>query len=383
MASITDFINIIRNNVYGKNIRNAIADALEYLSGRPNGIVYGVTDSESNNSIKEITTDKDAYTPKAGDLMAVRFINGNSGNLSIYFRIGSNTSHAYAAVTKTGNVTELPVATVNQTFLFVYTASGLWIMANSTVANDDYYGVVKLSDSMQADKGVGKSTAATPKAVYDALQAAKQYADNLLASPAAVSADANAGLAVASLGEPVAAMPEMAVVTADDGGILMINPKTRIVTVPSDCRVIGCKGDHNSEILTFNCPAVIDGHNLINCNEVYISWINGNVARRYDVDDLREELGNVVFSWTIKEDAAVEAGNITFAVHFVEKDSNGLILYRFSTTDNSELQILKSNDTTDPDGYGDGNTVVIPENINLETLLTRIDTVVEGALNNG
>lgn len=383
MASITEFVNIIRNNVYGKNIRNAIADALEYLSGRPNGIVYGTTDTTRDNNIKVITVDKDAYTPKVGDLMLVRFINGNVGNLGLYFKVGSNTSNAYFGVTKTGAVSYIPELATNQVFLFVYTASSVWIAANTTVANEGFHGNVKLSDTISQTSSVASSTAATPKAVYDALQAAKRYADSLLASPAAASVDENAGLAVASLEDPVATMPAVTAATADDGGVLTINPKTRAVTVPADCKIIGCKGDHNSEILTFNCPAIIDGHNLADCTDVYIAWVNGGISRRYDVTDMHLEGENVVFTWTIKEDSTIEAGNIIFAIHFIEKDENGLILYRWSTTDNSELQILRSSDTEEQDGYGDGNTVIVPENIDINTLIARVESTVEEVLANG
>lgn len=52
-----------------------------------------------------------------------------------------------------------------------------------TYANASTYGLVKLSDSTEdGNTGTGGTIAATPKAVYDALAAAKKHADNLVGS---------------------------------------------------------------------------------------------------------------------------------------------------------------------------------------------------------
>lgn len=102
--------------------------------------------------------------------------------------------------------------------------------------------------------------------------------------------------------------------------------------------------DHNSEVLTFEAPRYIEGHDLMSCNVVQIHFANiySDLATRtetvnkgvYTVKDLAVDTGNeelVVFSWAVKNDSTQLAGVLNFAISFVCVDENGDVAYRWNT----------------------------------------------------
>lgn len=143
----------------------------------------------------------------------------------------------------------------------------------------------------------------------------------------------------------------------DDGVKFQIIPSTRKITVPASHKIIGTVGDHNSEQLTFQCPKTIDGHDVVNCSDHYISWKNAAGGEGYtDVVDIRTDEENMYFTWLIDSGVTVAAGYVTFAVHFEDIDTNGATLYKWSTTTCGECQVLdalnhKETTVVVPDGY--------------------------------
>ena len=132
---------------------------------------------------------------------------------------------------------------------------------------------------------------------------------------------------------------------ADSGARLQIVPTTRSITVPQSCRVIGTYMEHNAEMLTFQCPSVIDGHDVLNCTDHFILYRNaaGDIGRvdvepRQLMDDQNSD--QMIFVWTISGLVTKAAGSITFAVFFEDKDESGKVVYRFATTNCNDLQVL-------------------------------------------
>ena len=145
----------------------------------------------------------------------------------------------------------------------------------------------------------------------------------------------------------------------DEGAKFQIVPNTRKITVPQSHKIIGTVGSHNSEQLTFQCPALIDGHDVVNCSDHYVSWINAaGTDGRYDIDKDKIVVNgeNMYFSWVIDSDVTAVAGAIRFAVHIEDKDGDAL-LYSWGTTECNECQILgtvKGKDTNAPTVVPDG-----------------------------
>lgn len=145
----------------------------------------------------------------------------------------------------------------------------------------------------------------------------------------------------------------------DESARLQIVASTRKVTVPSACKIIGTVGDHNSEQLTFQCPKTIDGHDVMNCALHYIIYQNaaggkGRVAVKPEQNPDAED--SMVFTWLISSGVTAAAGNISFSVYFVDLEADGVtVAYRWSTTNNGELQVLPNVGFTDSSGSGGGS----------------------------
>lgn len=147
----------------------------------------------------------------------------------------------------------------------------------------------------------------------------------------------------------------------DDGALFQIIPTTRKIAVPASNKIIGTVGDHNSEEITFQCPKTIDGHEVMDCTEHYIIYKNADgVSNRIDLTDITLDGDNIFLTWVITSGVTASAGDITFAVYFVDRDNLGKVIYRWGTTICNECMVLESvlNDNpqqSDIDDY-DGTT---------------------------
>lgn len=143
----------------------------------------------------------------------------------------------------------------------------------------------------------------------------------------------------------------------DDGAKFQIIPSTRKIVVPQSHKVIGTLNEHNSEQLTFQCPKTIDGHDIANCAEKYISWTNAaGDEGSYEIKDIESDDENVYFPWLVDMGVTAAAGAVAFSVHFEDFSESGELLYRFGTTSCKECQILdthhhKGGAGASPSGY--------------------------------
>ena len=130
---------------------------------------------------------------------------------------------------------------------------------------------------------------------------------------------------------------------SDDGVVFQIIPATRKISVSPTHKVLGTVGEHLSEQVTFMCPKLIDGHDVANCSDHYISWVNANGGEgTYDItpDNIRIDEEYMYFTWAIDNGVTASAGYVKFAVHFEDKDESGALLYAWGTTECNECQIL-------------------------------------------
>lgn len=125
----------------------------------------------------------------------------------------------------------------------------------------------------------------------------------------------------------------------DQGEFFVIDPLSRSVKVPTAHRVIGTEGEHLSEQVTFECPQIIDGHDISQCERHYVAWRNVDGTPGSDnlkVD--RTEEGKVYFIWTIREGLTASKGLVQFSVHFEDVDAP----YKWGTTTCKNCEILES-----------------------------------------
>lgn len=157
----------------------------------------------------------------------------------------------------------------------------------------------------------------------------------------------------------------------DDGIRFQIVPSTRKITVPQSHKIIGTVGSHNSEELTFQCPKTIDGHDVVNCTDHYVSWINADgTDGRYDItaDKITVDDENMYFTWVIDSGVTVAAGYVKFAVHIEDKNPDGTLVYAWGTTECTECQILGTVRNT-----GGGGSLPVPEGYIKPTGIKEID----------
>lgn len=132
----------------------------------------------------------------------------------------------------------------------------------------------------------------------------------------------------------------------DSGAYFVIDPVSRKVIVPHVHKSIGTVGDHNSEQITFECPQMIDSHDISQCESRYVTWINVNGEVGHDelhIEQVEQSAeGTIYLSWTIRNALTVAKGVVQFSVHFEDKDGSGATLYRWSTATCKDCDILDS-----------------------------------------
>ena len=139
----------------------------------------------------------------------------------------------------------------------------------------------------------------------------------------------------------------------------IIDPESRKIDYSSNDDLVLVTGDHNSELFTFEIPAVIDGHNMTECNKVEVHYINigsgGTINRStgvYKVTDLHISEDNpemAVFSWKVSCNATKHVGSLNFVVRFA-CTVGSRIDYAFNTTTYTGIPVLET--------YDNANTVV-------------------------
>ena len=124
----------------------------------------------------------------------------------------------------------------------------------------------------------------------------------------------------------------------------IIDPIKRTVKSENNQKIMLMQYDHNSERFTFQCPKMIEGHDMSECTDIQVHFLNIDAQTRkqnkglYLVDDLKTEDDNVVFSWLVKMDATQLVGSLAFIITFLcVKD--GVVEYRWSTAENTEMSI--------------------------------------------
>ena len=121
----------------------------------------------------------------------------------------------------------------------------------------------------------------------------------------------------------------------------IVDPITRKVMSNTDKSDL-VQSDHNSERITFECPRYIEGHDMLNCNEVIINYLDNDLPGVYEVDDLKmKDSDTVMFSWLISSNATQKTGKIFFAITFMCVQTNSDVTYRWNTAINEGLKVIE------------------------------------------
>lgn len=124
----------------------------------------------------------------------------------------------------------------------------------------------------------------------------------------------------------------------DSDSHYIINPSTMEITNANGEKNTLQRGDHNSEILTFELPKEIEGHDMTLCNKIEVHYKNISAGDKttlsadfYKVKDLKadeKEPGTLMFSWKVSGNATKYYGALEFRILFGCLDDNGIYVYK-------------------------------------------------------
>lgn len=143
----------------------------------------------------------------------------------------------------------------------------------------------------------------------------------------------------------------------DTGKRFEINGISRFIKETSETKLVLVQGDHKSEVVTFEMPRYIDGHDMLLCNKIRVHYINietktdNTSADIYEVTDLKlcEDCGEeetLLFTWTIEAQATKYFGSLSFLVKF-ECTEGDNILYQWNTARYVNINVLNGIDNSE------------------------------------
>lgn len=126
--------------------------------------------------------------------------------------------------------------------------------------------------------------------------------------------------------------------------VCIIDPDTRIITVPSEYQLLGVENDKRVERLYFQCPKIVgDNQDLSQDYILFINYVNANGdPDAYKINDMQVEGDNITFSWLLEEKVTLYQGNIQISFCGIipgdeqeDPDKN-----RWGTTINTDCTVL-------------------------------------------
>lgn len=142
----------------------------------------------------------------------------------------------------------------------------------------------------------------------------------------------------------------------DTDTYFVIDPITRKIENTNRKKTVIMQYDHNSERFTFELPRYIDGHDMLECTSVTVNVDNIEVVESDSVDviepyinsdapdmtDLRvhpNDPEKVISSWLISRNSTQLAGILSFHIEYKCVDSDGNVVYEWSTDTYDEIEI--------------------------------------------
>ena len=146
--------------------------------------------------------------------------------------------------------------------------------------------------------------------------------------------------------------------------IFLVNPESRVITVPESEKIFGVYNDDNTERKHFRCPKIVGDNIDLSAMHLYINYQNANGQKYpYLVEDVQTDGDYITFSWLIGPDVVAYKGQVKFIL-CAKKDT----ALEWNTT-LAEGVVLEGLEATDE--VVDRNPGII------EQILTRLDNVTE------
>lgn len=130
----------------------------------------------------------------------------------------------------------------------------------------------------------------------------------------------------------------------DSTPLLRINEYRQIILANTNS-IIAYEGDVNSQIIVFDCPKIVEGHNLQNCQFKRIKWSNtssgfeGKSTLHPVSTDIDETTNRMLLQWEVEPEVFVKAGNIQITISFYDLDEQGRVAFQWNTASFSGLSV--------------------------------------------
>lgn len=158
------------------------------------------------------------------------------------------------------------------------------------------------------------------------------------------------------------ALEASAVELAND--TFLVNPESRVITVPESEKIFGVYNDGNTERKHFRCSKIVGDNIDLSAMHLYINYQNANGQKYpYLVEDVQTDGDYITFSWLIGPDVVAYKGQVKFIL-CAKKDT----ALEWNTT-LAEGVVLEGLEATEE--VVDRNPDII------EQILTRLDNVTE------
>lgn len=128
---------------------------------------------------------------------------------------------------------------------------------------------------------------------------------------------------------------------------LVVDPDTRIISIPASIKILGVESDDDVKHLRFKIPKQYGEFDLSTFS-IQVNFENANgEGDFYLVNDLAVlDDGNMTFSWLVDRHAFARAGEVDFSLCMKKFDEEGMVVKEFNTTI-ATLPVLKGLETTE------------------------------------
>lgn len=128
---------------------------------------------------------------------------------------------------------------------------------------------------------------------------------------------------------------------------LVVDPDTRIISIPASIKILGVESDDDVKHLRFKVPKQYGEFDLSTFS-IQVNFENANgEGDFYLVNDLAVlDDGNMTFSWLVDRHAFARAGEVDFSLCMKKFDEEGTVVKEFNTAI-ATLPVLKGLETTE------------------------------------
>lgn len=168
---------------------------------------------------------------------------------------------------------------------------------------------------------------------------------------------------MATAEEILAGMPE----AQAEEAVCVIDPDTRIISVPQTLQLFGVESDQEAEKIPFRCPQIVGNNIDLSTCKLRINFQSANGELDvYEITDTAVDGTDITFSWLLPRKVTAYKGTIAFA--FCAREiSDGAVTREWNTTINKECKCLEGLEA---------EAAIISQNPDvLESILTRLDTL--------